>query len=92
MNEALENRVEHFDHLSTDVRRVFGGICQDKGRDEQVALDNTEQDKTRCEPKFNQIKRKNTRANEKKMRLKGLVDEFDAGQEFAPLCDVARPI
>ena len=35
-----------------DDRRLFEGICHDKKRDEQVALDNTEQDKSECEPKF----------------------------------------
>ena len=54
-NEGLENHVEHFEHLSIDDRRVFKGICQDKERDEQVALANTEQDKSGCELKSAQI-------------------------------------
>jgi len=36
------SRVNRFDHLSTDDRQVPKGICQDKERDEEVALDNTE--------------------------------------------------
>jgi hypothetical protein len=51
-NEGLENRVEHFDRLSTDDRRVLDVICQDKKRDEQVTPDNTEQDKSGCEPEI----------------------------------------
>lgn len=42
---TLENCVEYFD------RRVLEGIYQDKERDEEVALDNTEQNKSGCEPK-----------------------------------------
>lgn len=48
----LESRVDHFDDLSTDGRRDPEGICQDKERDEEVALDNTKGDKLGCEPKF----------------------------------------
>jgi hypothetical protein len=67
----LENRVGHFDQLSTDGRRVLEGICQDldKERDEEVALDKTEQGKSDCEPKFDQADGKRTRANQEKIGL-----------------------
>lgn len=67
----LENRVSHFDQLSTDDRRVLEGICQDldKERDEEVALDKTEQGKSEREPKFDQADGKRTRANQEKIGL-----------------------
>jgi hypothetical protein len=92
-NEGLENRVEHFDRLSTDDRWVPEGICHDKERDEQVALDNTEQDKLGCKQKIVPVEGERTRANQESIWLKGLVDEFDVGQEFACACEtVRRPI
>ena len=68
-NEGLENLVEYFGHLFSDDRRVFKGICQDKERDE-VALDNTEQDKSGCELKSHKIDSKLTTATQEKLRLK----------------------
>ena len=74
---------KHFDHLSADDRRVIKDICQDKEREEQVVLDNTEQDKLECEHKFVPVEGKRTRANQGRIRLRGLVDGFDVNQDFA---------
>jgi len=63
----LENRVDHFDHPSTDDRRFLEGICQDNVRDEELALDNTEE-KLGSEPKSVYVNGKRTRANQEKIR------------------------
>jgi hypothetical protein len=67
----IDNRVGHFDQLSIDDRRVLEGICQDldKERDEEVALDKTDQGKSECEPKFDQADGQRTRMNQEKIGL-----------------------
>jgi hypothetical protein len=50
-----KNHIEHFDRVSTNDCQVLEGICQDKERDEEVALDNVEQDKSGCKPNFDQV-------------------------------------
>jgi hypothetical protein len=65
----IENRVDQFDRLSANDRRVLEGVCQDKERDEEVTLNNTEQDKS-GERKFDQVDGKCTRAIQEKNKLK----------------------
>jgi len=63
----LENRVEHFDPMIVGSSRAFVRIKNEMKKD---ALDYTEQDKSGCERKFDQVDGKRTRANQEKIGLR----------------------
>ena len=52
---TYKDRVEYFGRLSTDDHRAPKTICQDKERDEEVALIIRNKTKSGCEPKFDQV-------------------------------------
>jgi hypothetical protein len=68
---VLEDRVYHIDCLPADDLRVLEGISQDKERDEEVPLHQTQQTKVRVQRQTSLTPwDKRTRANQENIRFK----------------------